>query len=200
MNKLSAAMPAFLDELENIELEKNAAFGMPTAQQAGQYVRDIPGRAAKFAKDLPKNTANYVRSVPGKTQTGIKNVGKAVGNFAHPIQNTRLGLKETLHPGGKPLGLPFKALMAYGLYNDVKTTAAKVDPTGQGRSKIHRGLNAAGAQIGGLIAAPVGGLAGPMAGSIIGSKMGDLAGKGIDRLRGYRTPPTLPPPPQGQQG
>lgn len=130
-----------------------------------------------------------------------KNVGNTVAAFATPKESLKKGWEATWRPGGQPLHPLSKALMAYGAYNDVKMIAPQQDPTGMGRSRLHRGLSAVGSQLGGVIGAPHG-ISGGIAGGMLGAKMGDLAGRAIDKVRGFkRVPqaPHLPPRPVGQQ-
>lgn len=160
-----------------------------------------------FLDELEKisGVVDWMKARPAAVAKGLRgagtNVGNAVASFATPKASLKRGWDATWRPGGKPLHPLFKGLMAYGAYNDVKQTMPGQDPTGQGRSRIHRGLTAVGSQAGGIIGAPFG-LTGGMAASMIGSKAGDLAGRAVDRVRGFRReqPPHLPPAPVGQQG
>ena len=129
------------------------------------------------------------------------NVGGALSSFATPRESFKKGWEATWRPGGQTMHPLSKALMAYGAYNDVKQIAPQQDPTGQGRSRIHRALTAVGSQAGGIMSAPYG-LSGGIVGGMTGAKLGDLAGRAIDKVRGFkRVPqaPHLPPRPVGQQ-
>lgn len=160
----------------------------PKRKTAG--MNDVIGYAGQRAASLGRGLAGV-----------SKNVGNTIGGFATPVESLKKGWEASWRPGGKPLNPLMKGLMAYGAYNDVKQVAPKVDPMGQGRSRLHRGLAAVGNQVGGFIGAPHG-LSGGIAGGMVGAKMGDLAGRAIDKVRGYKRtpqPPHLPPRPVGQQ-
>ena len=162
-----------------------------------------------FLDELEKisGAIDWVKARPAALAKGMggvgTNVGNAVASFATPKASLKRGWEATWRPGGKALHPLFKGLMAYGAYNDIKQMRPAEDPMGRGRSRIHRGLAAAGSQAGGIMAAPFG-LSGGMVGSMVGAKAGDLAGRAIDRVRGFRRgpqqPPHLPPAPVGQQG
>jgi len=129
------------------------------------------------------------------------NVGNAVASFGTPRESLKKGWEATWRPGGQPLHPLSKALMAYGVYNDVRQVVPGQDPSGQGRSRLHRAATAVGGQLGGIMSAPYG-LSGGLVGGMLGAKMGDFAGRAIDKVRGFkRVPqaPHLPPRPIGQQ-
>lgn len=201
--KIKALMPAFLDEMEKISI------AMPNVAQAGAWagkhvgalgagLKAAPGAVVRGIKAAPGAIGRGIVNAPKNFATGSENVGRAITAFGTPIQSLKKGWHETWTPGGKPLHPGFKALMAYGALQGAHDTAKKEDPTGMGRSRVHRGLQFAGGQLGGVIAAPFG-LAGGIAGSMIGDKAGDITGRFIDRFRGHRTPISLPPSPQGLQ-
>jgi hypothetical protein len=194
---------AFLDELEKISLSMGQA-GTWAAQQAGKagkWVAQQPHAMGAAVRAAPQAVARGVKNIPNSMRGAGENIGNAVASFASPRESLRKGWEATWRPGGKSLNPLFKGLMAYGAYNDVKQMMPREDPTGQNRSRIHRGLAAAGAQAGGIMSAPFG-MTGGIVGSLAGAKMGDLAGRAVDRVRGYKkpqNPPHLPPPPIGQQ-
>lgn len=192
--KTSTVQIAFLDELEKISLQ------MPSMASAANYVKGIPQRTGQFIRNIPQETGKFVRSVPQRMAQGVQNTGTAIGRFGTPVKSLREGWQATWNPqGASSRHLAFvRGMTALGAYQGVQSVRPKEDPTGLGRSRTHRALRSIGEQVGGIIAAPVPGFAGPMVGSLVGGKVGDVAGRTVDRLRGYKTPPHLPPPPQGQ--
>jgi len=177
---LSPVMPSFLDELNKIAAPQLL---LPPHRNPAQ-------RFGTWA-------SGHVRGAVG-------NAGQAVSNFGTPVKSFKQGWGHTFKPQGKPLGMGWKAFMGLQAAQGAYSVAKKEDPFGQGHSRLRRGLRFAGEQAGGFIGAFGGnrslGLTGGIVGSMIGSRIGDTTGKIADRLRGHKTPPTLPPPPQGQQG
>ena len=127
-----------------------------------------------------------------------KNVGEAAAAWTKPRESLSKGWKETWRPGGQPLHPAWKALMGYSLLTGAQQALPKKDPTGMGHSRIRRTARLVGDQVGGIMGAPFG-FWGGTASSMIGSKIGDTAGAAVDRLRGHRPQPHLPPKPVGQQ-
>lgn len=172
------AQVAFLDELQKI-----AGLGSWAATQGANIMKGV--------KNLPK-------TIPAGLRGAGENIGNSISAFATPKASLQRGWNETWSPGGKPLHPLMKGLMAYGAYSDIKQMRPAEDPSGMGRSRLHRGLSSLGNQAGGFIGAPFG-LTGGLTASLIGSKLGDTTGRAIDKLRGYKGQPHLPPRPIGQQ-
>jgi hypothetical protein len=95
------------------------------------------------------------------------------------------GISETLTPGGKKVHPGWLVLQGLGLASGVQQAAKKDDPTGAGRSRLHRTLQLAGDQVGGVIGTPFG-FSGGMTGSLVGGAIGSAAGRLADRVRGYK--------------
>lgn len=140
-------------------------------------------------------------------RTMWSNIGNALHAIAnHPGQAFKAGIKETMKD--VTTGHPLKRLGVGGLFalttgSDVYNTLKKEDPTGQGRSRLARGAQAAGSFAGGMMGAPYG-LSGGVVGGLTGEAAGRMVGKGIDRLRGRNKIPSPPnqmvePPPRTNQ-
>lgn len=196
MKKVVHAMPAFMDELEKI------SFQMPNMAQAGNWAKQVPGRVGAWAKQAPGQAVNAIKNAPSWANKQFIGGSRNIGSAAAALKTPGKSLAKGWHASWTSAHPAFKGLMALGLLQGAHSVKQREDPTGMGRSRLHRGLQFAGEQLGGLIGAPYG-LAGGMAASMVGSKAGNLAGRAVDRVRGYRAqqqPPHLPPPPQGMQG
>ena len=167
---------AFLDELIIIDKEKMAWSPMPAIQGVGQWAAHNLG------------PSGLKRNYLGMT----KNLGHAAAAMTNPKRALREGWQATFRPGGQPLPAGGKALLGLSAAMDAHAVAAKEDPTGLGRSRLHRLTTALGSQVGGLMAAPYG-LVAPMITSEIGARIGSGVGRTVDRMRGYH-PHALPPP------
>lgn len=201
---------AFFDELEKMGSDSvkddllRALLGKPGVfllahqdqkkKQAG-LIQNLGTRIVSGVRAAPKVVADAVRATPGAVQGGIQNAGKAVGAFATPLQSAKAGWKMSV-TDFKQMKPWMKGLMGLGLVSSAVEVGSKNDPMGQGRSRLNRGITAAGDQVGGLIGTPFG-LAGGLVGGQIGRKAGGLVGKGVDRLRGYQAQQPSPPPPAG---
>lgn len=168
---------AFLRDLNIMSSLKNA---MGSAVGAAQK---LPGQMMDAARAAPGAAASFARSVPGRMEGAANNLGNAVGSFARPVDAMRQGWNQTTHDT-KNMHWAAKALMAHGLVTGLKDVALRDDPSGMGRSRLHRGLRFAGDQAGTIMTAPYG-FTGAVAGSLIGSKLGDIAGRSIDKARRY---------------
>lgn len=150
---------------------------------------------ASFSEELESivKTSGFVDGAVNMAKGIGNNVSNVAHNWAHPVQGMKEGLKFNFSPGeawnrgwkGRA-GYGLNAgLQGLGLYMGAKDTMADVDPSGEGRSKLRRGLSVAGDQIGNLLGAKHGLVAG-IGSSMLGGKVGDTIGRGIDKLRGYK--------------
>lgn len=133
-----------------------------------------------------------------QVQGGIRNIGGAISSFATPVASAKAGARQmTKDLKGSlksPKGLGMAGLQMYGLVSQGRDALRPYDPSGEGRSRLHRTAALVGDQIGGLIGARHG-MMGQITASMIGRKVGDVAGRAVDFARGYRRqqPAELPP-------
>lgn len=164
---------AFFDELS--EIEKVSGF----MQNVGMKARQVASGLGQDAKSLGRYAV-----------TAGDQAGRAAGSFLSPQQSATHGLDHML-TGFRSAGLPGKVLQTYSFVNDFRDALPRQDPTGAGRSQLHRYARAFGGQFGGLMGAPHG-LAGSLAGVSIGNRLGDAAGRVVDKIRRYRRPEPQP--------
>jgi hypothetical protein len=137
-----------------------------------------------------EKTSGFMANLGGRITSTIAGMGANAGNalqqfYTHPVQALGKGLKATVsgHPAQTAL---YAGMLGLGVHD----LAKKVDPTGGGRSRLHRTSEFVGDQVGSLIGTPFG-FTGQLAGGMTGKKIGDLAGKGIDKVRGYKRTPAM---------
>lgn len=150
---------SFLDELLSIDMEKRS-----------EILRDIGDAASKFYR-------GGIRGIPSAVSRGVKDFGGALGSFAAPVENAKAGLGREIQ-GFNNSGRYMKALTAFNTLKGARDVALKEDPTGQGRSRTHRLLSAAGTTAGGMIAGHYG-LVGGLAGSMIGGSAANALARRI---------------------
>jgi hypothetical protein len=155
-------------------------------------LKDMAGQAWKAMRQAPAAAAQFAGKIPGHLQGAADNVGSAAGAFARPVDSFRKGWQRTVSDTGQ-MSTPMKALMGAGLALGVHDVALREDPSGLGRSRLHRAVRFAGDQAGMIMGAPYG-FSGGVAASLIGGKLGDIAGRSVDRARGYKPQPRLVPP------
>jgi hypothetical protein len=151
------------------------------ATKQASILRDV-GSFAKGVGSTIKNEALHAH----------ENIGGAVGAMTAPKHYLAEGLQEFKGPiSYGDMTTPWKIWQAKDLLEKAHGAIQKEDPTGQGRSRLHRTAAGIGSQAGGIIARKFG-ILGGIAGTTVGGKVGDLAGRGVDRLRGYHKPPQNP--------
>lgn len=178
--KTSPLFNAFDDELRGIVKEAiDPAMIRRGAAAGGKFLRS--------AADVVSGNKNTIRQ-------NLTGAGRALKN---PVEGFKAGLK---HIKGEfsSGGNVSKAMLVGGTALGAPEVMAKDDPRGQGRSRVHRGIQAAASTVGGVITAPFG-LSGGLAGSAVGDVVGHQVGKTVDRFRGLRratpTPTTAMVPP-----
>lgn len=170
------------------EMEKIAA---SLLLNAGNPIK-FSTKAARYVKGMAQNAGGALKTM----------ATDPVGGFKRGLQATAAGM------GTKTLGGAAGTLLTVSnpisqAYGAVK----KEDPEGRNRSRIARGIQAAGSLAGEVIGTPFHG-SGAVAGSLAGEAAGKMVGRGIDRLRGrkWTAPNKMPvqpnqmvePPPRTQ--
>lgn len=213
----SVTVLAFMDEMEKIADTGPNMFVESMKARASRRLSHVPD----IARNMGARAVNWAKKQPGEIVQGLR---QGAGAVASPVEAVRGGLSKKVSPlrelfspaqGSIPgittptsnilqnatLGrLVSGGLAARGLYQSGKGLVGAVkdkeDPTGRGRSRLARGLEAGGHLAGSLAGAYAGrnlGAFGGMAAGIIPQAAGALAGRaagaGVDRLRGHRAQP-----------
>jgi hypothetical protein len=118
--------------------------------------------------------------------SNVVNAGKAM---LHPVQGFKAGMTETVKGKGIMPAVNV-GLTGLGAAAMVPGVVKKEDPSGHGRSRVARGLAAAGGTVGGIIGTPFG-LTGGIAAGVAGEALGRGAGNLVDKARGikHKKPP-----------
>ena len=152
----SASVLSFMDEMEKISNQMGFDFGgPPQAVQTAMGAAQIPVRAAQkyipaMARQYGTRFANWAKRQPGEIKQGL---GHGVEALKNPMQAVQGGFEHKVAPlknlANNPLTLGnavSAGLTAHGLMQSgkqmVNAVKDKEDPTGQGKSRIARGIEA----------------------------------------------------------
>jgi hypothetical protein len=160
---------SFADELEKIAITEAGA-------------KAIKKRVEKYNKKASKPGFKPSKHRPGFLKGIVNNLRATGRRFMRP-KRMLSRFKWSLAGPGVPLHM--RALAGLGIGEAALHAAPKKDPSGEGKSRLRRALQGAGALIGGTSGR---GITGGLAGGAAGGFIGDRAGKIIDELRGYKPP------------
>ncbi len=155
---------SFSVELEKLALSEEGAKKM---MDAAKKTREKPGFSPK--------TPSFGE--------GIKRNLVATGRRMMNPKGMLSRVKHSIVGPGVPKS--YKALAGISAAAAVAHAAPKKDPSGEGKSRIHRALEGAGGILGGTAGK---GWSGGLVGGAVGGGIGSLAGKAIDKVRGYKPP------------
>lgn len=166
----------FSRELEKLALTEQ---GAEKIQQNSQKSRRMGYTDIKHSDGF---TTRH-RPQPVSFGEGVKRNLVATGRRMMNPKDMVRRVKHSVTGPGVPTS--HKLLAGAGIAASVANAAPKKDPSGEGKSRIHRALEGAGGILGGTAGK---GWSGGLVGGTVGAGIGSLAGKAIDKVRGYKKP------------